>query len=64
MTVLLGLWSSVVPETALVLTYTSVMSAATVGLLVLCTVALWCERDHHQVRPEPIHFGDKEPLAA
>jgi len=64
MTTLLFLWSSVIPGIPLMLAHRNIISAATIGLLLLSTLALWFERDRHPTVSKPIDFGSEERLAA
>jgi hypothetical protein len=60
---LLSLWSSVIPSLPLTLPHAGAMSCGTFGLLLVCAVALWFERDR-QAQPKPVHFDRDERLAA
>ena len=64
MNALLVLWSSAIPELPLVMAGSTVIGAATCGLLLLCVFALWLERERAVPLPEPIHLDGEHRLAA
>ena len=53
MEVLWLLWGGFIPSIPLVLTHGNIIAAGTDVALLLCTVALWLEREHPA--PEPRH---------
>jgi len=64
MSLVLALWSSVIPQFSLELRGGSVMAAATCALLGICAFGLWLQRERPASHPEPIHVDEETPIAA
>lgn len=62
MTGLWHLWTSAIPAVPLEMAHVQLMWALTVGLLIVCTVALWFERDRQASWPQPLPMGDEEEM--
>jgi len=62
MTGLWHLWTSAIPTVPLEMAHAQLMWAITVGLLIVCAVALWFERDRQVPLLHPIPVGDDEEV--
>lgn len=60
MAILWSLWLGVIPSVPLVLTHGDVIAAITNTVLLLCAVALWCERE--RTAPKPLDFDDRDDV--
>jgi len=53
-------WTAALPKVPLVLPHANLMMAVVVAVMVLCTVALWFERDRNSApMPKPFSHEDE-----